>query len=233
MRDPALWARGRRLPGAGRRPGADDPAPLNPWLEEHLARLAAEGGGTVLDVGCGRGFWLRRMARAGIGAVGVEYDAGRAAEAAGQAPVAAGDACHLPFAEGSVALVWSVHVLHHLRDPEAALAEVGRVLRPGGHLVLAETVEDHPLVRLGRRARPHWDGVGVHARFGAAGLLAMVKAAGLTVVDSRQHSLVSFAAWALPLGDRRAWTTLSRWESRLPAWTGRWGAHLECVARAE
>jgi SAM-dependent methyltransferase len=147
--------------------------------------------------------------------------------------VAVADGARLPLATGSVGLVWMIHVLHHLPDPPAVLAEVRRVLRPDGHLVLAETVEDNPAIRLGRRLHPHWDGVGVHARFSAADLASLLRAAGLGVVESRQHSLISFAAWALPLGDRAAWSALDRAERALPArWRERWGAHFEVVAAA-
>lgn len=219
-------------PGPGRRcgPDGDDPWVANPWMEDHLARLGSSGG-PVLDLGCGRGYWLWRMARAGLTPVGIEYDPKRAAEAGLQAPVAAADAARLPFRTASVSLVWSLHVLHHLPDPDAVLAEVGRVLRPGGHLLLAETVEDHPLIRAGRAVHPHWDGVGVHSRFRASTLLGLLADHGFDLVDVRQHSLVSFAAWALPFGDRRAWSVLTRLERRLPVGFSRWGAHLECVAR--
>jgi SAM-dependent methyltransferase len=219
-------------PGPGKRAGPDRGETLNPWLEGRLARLGAEGVDRALDLGCGRGFWLRRMAAAGLSPVGLEYDPARAVDALRQAPTAAGDAARLPFRTGSMDLVLSIHVLHHLPDPEVVLAEVGRVLRPGGYLVLAETVEDNPAIRLGRRVHPHWDGVGVHSRFRASMLLGLLAGAGLDVVDHRQHSLLSFAAWALPVGDRWAWSTLLRFESALPDWLGRWGAHLECVARA-
>jgi hypothetical protein len=56
------------------------------------------------------------------------------------------------------------------------------------------------------------------------------------VLDQRQHSWISFAAWMLPVAPRRAWITTSRWEQRLRSrWpalerAGRFGAHLEVVA---
>ena len=203
---------------------------LNPWLEERLDRLA--GAGPVLDLGCGRGYWMQDLAQRGVPAVGVEHDPQRARLAARYGPVVAGDAAHLPLAGASVGVVWCLHVLHHLPDPAAVLAEAHRVLRPGGTLILAETVEDNPLLRAGRRLHDSWDGVGIHARFTARSLLTDVAAAGLEPVEHRQHSLVSFAAWMLPAGaDRRAWHAMNAVEARLPAALSRWGAHLECVAR--
>ena len=205
---------------------------LNPWLEERLDRLAPEVDGPVLDLGCGRGYWLEHLAGRRIGAVGVEREVDRAALAARHGPVAVADAARLPLAPASVGLVWCIHVLHHLPDPGGALSEIGRVLRPGGALVLAESVEDNPLLRAGRRIHHSWDGVGIPARFTADALLGDVAAAGLQPVEHRQHSLVSFAAWGLPAGaDRRAWRGLAAVEALLPRGLSRWGAHLECVAR--
>ena len=205
-------------------------AALNPYLESALSRLAGEG--PVLDLGCGRGFWLQRMAAGGCRPVGIEPEPDRARLALAHAPVAAADGARLPLRDGSVGLAWCLHVLHHLDDPERALAEIRRVLRPGGHLLLAETVEDHPAIRLVRRVRPSWDGIPVRSRFGAGNLLDLVRGAGFEVVDSRQHSLLSFAAWTIPVRPDRAWVRLSQLEARLPAWFSRWGAHVECVARA-
>jgi hypothetical protein len=109
---------------------------------------------------------------------------------------------------------------------------VGRVLRPGGALIVAESVDDNPLLRLGRRLHDSWDGVGIHARFTARSLLADLAGAGLEVVEHRQHGVLSFAAWALPSPvDRSAWGALTGMEARLPPALSRWGAHLECVAR--
>lgn len=200
---------------------------LNPWLEERLTP-----GGLVLDLGCGRGYWLEHLAQQGVAAVGLERDVERARQAAAHGPVACGDAVHLPLRDAGVALVWCIHVLHHLPDPPRVLAEVRRVLRPGGTLVLAESVEDNPLLRFGRRVHASWDGVGIHARFTARSLLDDVAAAGLDVVDHRQHGLVSFAAWALPSPVARpAWDVTTALEARLPPAVSRWGAHLECLAR--
>lgn len=203
--------------------------PLNPWMESRL-RERVPAGGVVLDLGCGRGFWMRLLGARGLRPIGIEPDGARAAMAARQGSVVVGDGMHLPIRIASVDAVWSLHILHHVTDPEAMLVEMARVLRPGGHLIMAETVEDNPLIRLARRFHPHWDGVGVHSRFRARELVTMIDRAGLVAVDSRQHSLVSFAAWALPRVGRQAWTTLSGAESRLPRRLDRFGAHFEVVA---
>jgi len=47
-----------------------------------------------------------------------------------------GDAFHLPFPDASFDTVVCVRVIHHFEDPRAAIAEMARVLRPGGALVL-------------------------------------------------------------------------------------------------
>lgn len=212
-----------------RQDGPETPG-VNPYLEGHLRALGPAG--LVLDLGCGRGDWMARMVKEGLTPVGIEPEEDRAKMALAFAPAAVADGQSLPFRDASIAVVWCIHVLHHLEDPVAALAEIRRVLRPGGHLILAETVEDNPVIRLGRRIHPEWDGVHVHSRFTAAALLDLLRDAGLDVVDQRQHSLVSFAAWMLPRGARRTWMAVRGLEELLPRSVERWGAHLECVARA-
>ena len=92
--------------------------------------------GGVLDNGCGIGLYLRQLAQDARHAVGVEYDFERAAQAKTAAPVvnAAGEALPLPC--GAFDLILSHEVLEHVADDRAALAEMARLLRPGGRLVL-------------------------------------------------------------------------------------------------
>jgi ubiquinone/menaquinone biosynthesis C-methylase UbiE len=98
----------------------------------------------------------------------------------------------LPFPDASFDRVLSVQVIEHLLDPEAGLAELARVLRPGGKLVLS-TDSSHnlvsrainaprsALVRLlalrGRRLRVHFP----HSKFDPDELVRMVEGAGLAV----------------------------------------------------
>jgi len=90
----------------------------------------------VLDVGCGTGGDVRAL---GVGGVGVDASAvmcGRTRRRG--VAVARADARFLPFADGAFGAVGSDRVVQHLEDPAGAVAELARVVRPGGRLVLAD-----------------------------------------------------------------------------------------------
>ncbi len=114
-----------------------------------VAREVAEAcpAGRALDVGCGPGHLAVELARAApnLSVVGVDIlpemveRANRRAERAGVAGrvrFEVGDASALPFAGGSFDVVVSTLSLHHWADPERGLAEVYRVLRPGGQALI-------------------------------------------------------------------------------------------------
>jgi ubiquinone/menaquinone biosynthesis C-methylase UbiE len=112
-----------------------------------FAPLKLRAGLRVLDVGCGTGDYLRIMAPlvAPGPAVGVDLSATLVASAqrrtaAGQAPVSfqVGDACELPFADAAFDRVIAQQILLHLADPWQAVAEMRRVLWPGGLLLIGE-----------------------------------------------------------------------------------------------
>jgi ubiquinone/menaquinone biosynthesis C-methylase UbiE len=95
-------------------------------------------GGRLLEVGCGTGLILERVARFAHRAVGIDLSAGmlRQAKARGL-EVMQGLATALPFADESFDVTCSFKVLAHVPDIELALAEMARVTRRGG-VVLAE-----------------------------------------------------------------------------------------------
>jgi len=105
-------------------------------------------GGAVLDVGCGHGACLPLLARAvGSGGCVAGIDASAAMVAAAQrrvalqglaAEVQRGDAHELPFGDGVFDAARIDRVLMFLRDPRRALAELMRVVRPGGRICVAE-----------------------------------------------------------------------------------------------
>jgi ubiquinone/menaquinone biosynthesis C-methylase UbiE len=76
------------------------------------------------------------------------------------------EAAKLPFDDGSIDLAIMVRVLHHLPDPENELAELARVLRPGGHAVVEAANSAHAgrrLAALLRRQRISVDPVDIRA----------------------------------------------------------------------
>jgi ubiquinone/menaquinone biosynthesis C-methylase UbiE len=111
-------------------------------LAERLSELAT--GDVVLDIGCGPGTAVRRAARRGATAVGV--DPARAmlrvarflTRTSSQARFVEGSAEALPVPDASVSVVWSIASVHHWKDLEAGLRESRRVLKPGGRLVAIE-----------------------------------------------------------------------------------------------
>ena len=109
----------------------------------HARLLAALAGsaGPVLDAGCGTGGFLAalRAEQPHTAVCGVEWAAAAAARAAekSDAMIVRGTVNALPFSPGSFGAVVSADVLCHAAvQPDAALAELWRVLRPGGRVVV-------------------------------------------------------------------------------------------------
>jgi ubiquinone/menaquinone biosynthesis C-methylase UbiE len=123
---------------------------LRAWA---LAAADVRPGDTCVDVGCGTGTMTRRLADlAGDGSagrvLGVEPNAvleqiaaQRAAAAGSPARFCRGLATALPLPDVAVDVVWCERVLQHVPDPSAAIAEIARVLRPGGRALLLDS--DH------------------------------------------------------------------------------------------
>lgn len=94
-------------------------------------------GRRVLEAGCGTGLLLEHVDRIAAQAVGVDLSRGMLERARQRGlSVVQGSVTALPFADASFDTVYSMKVLAHVPDIERALAEMARVTRPGGHLVL-------------------------------------------------------------------------------------------------
>lgn len=99
-----------------------------------LAMLAHEAGGRVLDLGAADG-WARTRMPGAADYVSLDYPV-TAVGLYGARPDVFGTAGSLPFRDASFDTLLLLDVLEHLPDPQAALAEVARVLAPGGRLLL-------------------------------------------------------------------------------------------------
>ena len=166
-------------------------APLYAFMREHLFRddtdrivamlwpnAAPKAGTLVLEVGCGPGFYARRLAThySAIHAVGVDRSAALVTRARARAASEGlancrfqhGDALALNWPDGSVDAAIAAR-LFTLVDATRVIGEVHRVLRPGGHCFLAEptsalgTLLPFALLRLavwllGKRTDPHGGG---------------------------------------------------------------------------
>jgi SAM-dependent methyltransferase len=123
---------------------------LEPWYEHLYARVHAilrealrpqtAGVGTALDAGCGTGFQTVVLEALGYRAHGVDLSSGLLAVARARVPRATfvrGRLEALPYADaGFDAVTCCGSTLSFVAEPSVAVAELGRVLRPGGRLLL-------------------------------------------------------------------------------------------------
>jgi SAM-dependent methyltransferase len=117
---------------------------------EALRGLAPWSGRTIVDLGCGTGYWLARYAGQAARVIGIEPDPaarGRAQQAAAglSAPefraateVRAGSAEHTGLPDASVDIVHARFAYFFPPGTDAGLTEVLRVLRPGGRLIMVD-----------------------------------------------------------------------------------------------
>jgi len=167
---------------------------------ERLGTLAREA--TVIDIGCASGYLLQDLHHSApdITLIGLDLlDSGlrKAHAALPQALLLQGDACALPLVDASVDAVVSANLLEHVPDDERALAEIRRVLRPGGRAVL--------VVPLGPGNYDYYDRFVGHERRYARGELAhKARGAGLQVTaDICLGALLYPAFWIVKQRNRR------------------------------
>ncbi len=124
------------FPCGGEEQAGDRRSALLPWWVDTLALDKAAG--RVLEIACGTGLDLAFLAESADEAVGLDGAqrplrvAERRLEARANVRFSVGDAARLPFRDGSFDGIWCIGALHRMPAWRQAVAEVGRVLSPGG-----------------------------------------------------------------------------------------------------
>ena len=154
--------------------GAHSPLGVN-WLVHRINRQHIEAAardharGKLLDIGCGEGRYDDILGQHADFTAGLECDRRRYGSTC--RPGVWGSGLSLPFRDGCFDTVVSFQVLEHVPEPARMVQEIGRVLRPGGHLILTA---------------PHMWGIheepNDYFRFTGFGLAHLSRAAGLRVI---------------------------------------------------
>lgn len=179
-------------------------------------RVTIQPGERVLDLGSGRGYWAGKAARAGADVVAYDLKPERVERAALRYPrvrFVHGSADATGLGDETFDVVLILSVLEHTAEPERVLAEIARILRPGGRLALTTDTFDDERWRSSReRHAARWD---VRRFFGRAEIEDLLRRNGLTVTWSR--ALFGFR-WAPQLLRPRMAGTQLHWAFAPVVW---------------
>jgi 2-polyprenyl-3-methyl-5-hydroxy-6-metoxy-1,4-benzoquinol methylase len=199
------------------------------WVHQRLqsvvldqVRAHAAAASTMLDAGCAEGMYMRALSRSVRIAVGLDVSHTKLARAASRAPqcAAIGFALatleRMPLAAGVFDLALCVETLEHVPDHAAAIAELSRVLSPGGVLVASVPTEKDELLG-GYKLQLQWHEKSGHLHsFSREELGRLLAAAGFSVrqriwVDMLggrvRYAIVSCGLWRAARAAWKAWAT--------------------------
>lgn len=152
------------------------------------------GSGKVLDVGCGTGVLAGRLAAEGYDLTGVDPSEGMLEEArrnVAGATFVQGDGTDLPFEDDVFDLTYCVAVMHHVAaapDVKKTLAEMVRVTRPGGQIMVWDHNPRNPYWKHLMARVPQDDGS--ERLIPEAEVTGGLEAGGAVIVESRQSGFV-------------------------------------------
>ncbi len=202
----------------------DRPGPqlltYRPIHDAVLARIEGLEPSTVVDLGCGTGQLTQRLIRRFSDAIIVAVDvsdgmlteaAGRLRGVGGEAqPLVRADALQLPFAASSVDLVVCTESFHWYPDQARALAELARVLKPGGRLLIASIAT---MTGAGDRLLRWATGAGGSTirALPPHGMRELLARSGFDVISQRRVPRLGLVGWPVLTDARRhGRATLSR-----------------------
>lgn len=122
-----------------------------PELERFVADHRLSDGAKCVEIGCGRGAFQDLVA---------DYTGVDLSDTVARylhKPFVQSSATELPFPDSSFDAAWTIWVFEHVPDPERAMAELRRVLRPGGLLFFAPAWQCRPWAADGYPVRPYSD----------------------------------------------------------------------------
>ena len=181
------------------------------FVERLTAGLDNAAGMVAVDVACGPGTFTLPLAKRVGKAFGVDLtpamlEHARAAaerERVANVEFKLGDADSLPFADGEVGIVFCGYSIHHMTDPRRAIAEMARILAPGGRLGIADLI-------VGEGANPEANNdierardLSHVAKQTPAQLRALIEGAGIGVIGEETHKRrYDFDEWMQSAGCR-------------------------------
>lgn len=122
------------------------------WRRRAIRELRLPKGSRVFDLACGTGDFCRELTKAGYLTIGFDFSHGMLTAARTGAPLVEADILKLPVPDASADGATCGFALRNVVSLEQLLAELGRVVKPGGSIALLETSEpDNALMRAGHR----------------------------------------------------------------------------------
>jgi 2-polyprenyl-3-methyl-5-hydroxy-6-metoxy-1,4-benzoquinol methylase len=159
--------------------------------------------GCILDVGCGVGTFIEMMQKQGWKVFGTEYsrEAMSIASSLSKADVRLGDLSACLFGCDTFDVITMWHVIEHTNNPLVQLKEAYRILKPGGHLVIATPNISSLSFRVFGRHWYHLDAPRHLVLFSPETLSYIARLADLNVISiSAQLYEHNQAAWAMSIG---------------------------------